>query len=124
MNKGWTFIPTPAISLGSRLKSPSSTATELIRMICYITMFKEETTGISEHPVELLDVPSGKIEKTGVTNPECDRTPGRPFTLTIECKDLISTCDVQCTGFSRVGKLVHAVQMPPGVGDWRPAPLQ
>ena len=50
-------------------------------MICYITMFKEETGGISEHPAELLDVPSGKsdrgleplrtmIEKTGVTDPE------------------------------------------------------
>ena len=24
-------------------------------MICYITMFKEVTTGISEHPAELLD---------------------------------------------------------------------
>ena len=80
------LYPTPAISLGSRLKSPSSTATELIRMICYITMFKEETTGISEHLAELLDVPSGKsdrgleplrvlIEKTSVTDPECDQTP-------------------------------------------------
>ena len=55
-------------------------------MICYITMFKEETTRISEHPAELLDVPSGKsdrgleplrvlIEKTSVTDPECDQTP-------------------------------------------------
>ena len=50
-------------------------------------MFKEETTGISEHLAELLDVPSGKIEKTGVTDPECDRTPGRLFILTIEWKD-------------------------------------
>ena len=79
MNKGWTFIPAPVISLGSRLKSPSSTTTELIRVICYITMFKEVTTGISEHPAELLDRGLEPlhtlIEKTGVTGPECDQTP-------------------------------------------------
>ena len=52
-------------------------------------MFKEETARISEHPAELLNIPSGKsdpedgpeplrtmIEKTGVTDPECDRIPG------------------------------------------------
>ena len=31
-------------------------------MTCYITMFKE-TAGISEHPAELLDVPSGKSDR-------------------------------------------------------------
>ena len=52
-------------------------------------MFKEETAGISEHPAELFNVPSEEssaelprtmIEKTGVTDPECDRIPGRLFT--------------------------------------------
>ena len=96
--EGRTFIPTPAIFLGSRLKSPSSTTIELIWMMCYITTFKEETAGRSDHPGELLGTPSGKsdwgpeplgtmIEKTGVTDSECGRTPGRLFTLAIECKD-------------------------------------
>ena len=52
-------------------------------------MFKEETSGMSEHPAELFDAPSDSsdreltrtmIEKTGVTDPECDRIPGRLFT--------------------------------------------
>jgi len=52
-------------------------------------MFKEETSGMSEHPAELFDVPSDSsdrelmrtmIEKMGVTDPECDRIPGRLFT--------------------------------------------
>jgi len=52
-------------------------------------MFKEETSGMSEHPAELFDAPLDSsdheptrtmIEKTGVTDPECDRIPGRLFT--------------------------------------------
>lgn len=63
-------------------------------------MFKEETAGISEHPAELLNIPSEKsdlgpeplrtmIEKTGVTDPECDRIPGRLFT-SAALKNLVS----------------------------------
>ena len=52
-------------------------------------MFKEETAGMSEHPAELLNASLGEthhessatmIEKSGVTDPECDRIPGRLFT--------------------------------------------
>ena len=61
-------------------------------------MFNEETAGISEHPAELLNVPSESsnheppgtmIEKTGVTDPECDRMPGRLFTSSA-IKNLVS----------------------------------
>ena len=61
-------------------------------------MFKEETAGISEHPAELLHIPSAgsgceqlgtMIEKTGVTNPECDQTPGRLFTSAV-LRNLVS----------------------------------
>ena len=62
--------------------------------------FKEETAGLSEHPAELLDihpndsasaseVPTTMIEKTGVTDPECDRMPGRLFTSSA-LKNLVS----------------------------------
>ena len=51
-------------------------------------VFKEETAGISEHPAELLGSSSDTseselsvmIEKMGITDPECDRMPGRLFT--------------------------------------------
>ena len=61
-------------------------------------VFKEETAGLSEHPAELLHTPVGSsdaeppatmIEKTGVTDPECDRMPGRLFT-SAALKNLIS----------------------------------
>jgi len=61
-------------------------------------VFKEETAGLSEHPAELLHPPTGSsdteppdtmIEKTGVTDPECDRMPGRLFT-SAALKNLIS----------------------------------
>jgi len=61
-------------------------------------MFKEETAGLSEHPAELLCTPTGSsdpepldtmIEKTGVTDPECDRMPGRLFT-SAALKNLVS----------------------------------
>ena len=52
-------------------------------------MFKEETTGMSEHPAELLNASSREpdpesshtmIDKTGVIDPKCDQMPGRLFT--------------------------------------------
>ena len=60
--------------------------------------FKEETAGLSEHPAELLHDSVGSsnsepldtmIEKTGVTDPECDRMPGRLFT-SAALKNLVS----------------------------------
>ena len=51
-------------------------------------VFGDETAGMSEHPAELLrspgtpesEPPSVMIEKMGVSDPECDRMPGRLFT--------------------------------------------
>ena len=51
-------------------------------------VFGDETAGLSEHPAELLqslgtpesETPSVMIEKMGVSDPECDRIPGRLFT--------------------------------------------
>ena len=51
-------------------------------------VFGEETAGMSEHPAELLrssgtsgsEPPTVMIEKMGVSDPECDRMPGRLFT--------------------------------------------
>ena len=68
--------------------------------------FKEETAGMSEHPAELFaassksfdDEISGSsatmIEKTGVTDPECDKVPGRLFTAAT-LKNLVSD-DLSC----------------------------
>jgi hypothetical protein len=53
-------------------------------------IFGEETAGVSEHPAELLrssesgapesESPTVMIEKMGVSDPECDRMPGRVLT--------------------------------------------
>jgi hypothetical protein len=51
-------------------------------------IFQEETAGVSEHPAELLrpsgasesEPPTVMIEKMGVSDPECDRMPGRVLT--------------------------------------------
>lgn len=52
-------------------------------------VFTEETAGMSEHPAELLGpLPNTSesepfcvmLEKMGITDPECDRMPGRLFT--------------------------------------------
>jgi len=60
--------------------------------------FREETARVSEHPAELLNAPSQGsnpellstvIEKTGVTDPECDRVPGQLFTSSA-LKNLVS----------------------------------
>ncbi|KAF8521354.1 hypothetical protein JB92DRAFT_3278850 [Gautieria morchelliformis] len=50
--------------------------------------FQQETTGLSEHPVENLSAPAPDstdhwqpfVEKMGVSDPECDRIPDRKFT--------------------------------------------